>query len=80
MLVQVTLKVADLFKRNVLKIVVDYGIDDYDLIFKSPGVVLPKDPEQYSCRRKVCWPLRRPLPSTYRERPFTITPKDTVPT
>ena len=35
-------------------------------------------PEQYSCRRKVCWPLRRPLPSAYRERPFTITPKDTV--
>lgn len=28
-----------------------YGhADDYDLIFKSPGVVLPKDPEQYSCR------------------------------
>ena len=53
-------------------------LDDYDLIFKSPGVVLPKDPEQYSCRRKVCWPLRRPLPSAYRERPFTITPKDTV--
>ena len=25
-------------------------LDDYDLIFKSPGVVLPKDPEQYSCR------------------------------
>ena len=25
-------------------------LDDYDLIFKSPGVVLSKDPEQYSCR------------------------------
>ena len=39
-LVQVTLKVADLFKRNVLKIVVDYGIDDYDLIFNSYRRVL----------------------------------------
>jgi len=25
-------------------------LDDYDLIFKSPGIVLPKDPENYSCR------------------------------
>lgn len=24
-------------------------LDDYDLIFKSPGVVLPKDPEYYRC-------------------------------
>ena len=40
MLVQVTLKVADLLKRNVLKIVVDYGIDDYDLIFNSYRRVL----------------------------------------
>ena len=40
MLVQVTLKVADLFKRNILKIVVDYGIDDYDLILNSYRRVL----------------------------------------
>ena len=25
-------------------------LDDYDLIFKSPGIVLPKDPAQYTCR------------------------------
>ena len=25
-------------------------LDDYDLVFKSPGVVLSKDPEQYNCR------------------------------
>ena len=24
-------------------------LDDYDLVFKSPGVVLSKDPEQYNC-------------------------------
>ncbi|MCD8196786.1 MAG: UDP-N-acetylmuramoyl-L-alanine--D-glutamate ligase [Lachnospiraceae bacterium] len=25
-------------------------LDDYDLIFKSPGIVLPKDPSEYHCR------------------------------
>ncbi len=25
-------------------------MDDYDLVFKSPGVVLPKDPEYYQCQ------------------------------
>lgn len=25
-------------------------LDDYDLVFKSPGIVLPKDPSAYSCR------------------------------
>ena len=24
-------------------------LDDYDLIFKSPGIVLPKEPEEYNC-------------------------------
>lgn len=24
-------------------------MDDYDLVFKSPGIVLPKDPEHYQC-------------------------------
>ncbi len=26
------------------------ALDDYGLVFKSPGVVLPKDPEEYCCR------------------------------
>lgn len=25
-------------------------LDDYDLVFKSPGIVLPKDPSEYRCR------------------------------
>ncbi len=25
-------------------------LDDYDLVFKSPGIVLPRDPSEYSCR------------------------------
>lgn len=25
-------------------------MDHYDLVFKSPGIVLPKDPEEYRCR------------------------------
>ncbi len=25
-------------------------LDDYDLVFKSPGIVLPKDPSAYRCR------------------------------
>lgn len=25
-------------------------LNDYDLVFKSPGVVLPEDPQQYRCR------------------------------
>ena len=24
-------------------------MNDYDLVFKSPGIVLPKDPSEYSC-------------------------------
>ena len=26
------------------------ALDDYDLVFKSPGIVLPKDPSQYRCQ------------------------------
>ncbi len=26
------------------------ALNDYDLIFKSPGIVLPKDPSEYRCR------------------------------
>lgn len=25
-------------------------LDDYDLVFKSPGIVLPRDPSEYRCR------------------------------
>ena len=26
------------------------SLDDYDLVFKSPGIVLPRDPSEYRCR------------------------------
>lgn len=45
-------------------------LDDYDLVFKSPGIVLPKEPEEYLCRFTSQMQI---FMSAYREQMIGIT-------
>ena len=45
-------------------------LDHYDLVFKSPGVVLPKEPSEYVCRFSSQMEV---FFTAYRERIIGIT-------